>query len=242
MTQYLAIITAYGAVAILVWLSALLYPRLIPAALGCGTDRRWRRAGLFALAALTFVVLEYLRGFWLVQIGETLFLAVLIQVVIYLPFLGYILLCGGRRAAFVPERGALRSLLIGVGLAILALVAYLSTFMPGASTVTTPSFSAADSIVIVTQTLMQTLALGAFLAMISEGWSARLALTLSSLVIVVFHVPEIMQSGLSAAWLGPVLVHLAIGLGLFSAVLFTRNIVWFWPVYAVLALAQTMSA
>ena len=239
MTQYLGIITAYGAAAILAWLAALLYPRLIPAAADYRIDNRWQQAGLFALATLvSFGIGSWQRQGLLLPDGNPLF-GILSQLLILSPILAYIASRRSRAAALVPQRNVLRSLAIGIVLALLALGAYFSTTSGwGDVPAMVDSLAFGADAEILVRTLLQSFAVAAFLALLAAGWSKRVALGLAALFILAIHVPPLLSNGFSAEWLVAILVHLAIGLGIFSAILATRNIVWFWPVFAMLSLLQ----
>lgn len=239
MTQYLGIITAYGAAAILAWLAALLYPRLIPAAAPYTVDRRWQQAGLFALAVLlSFGLGHWRRQGMLLPDGNPLF-ATLNQLVILAPVLIYIASRRNRAAALVPERHVLRSLAIGIGMALLALAAYFSSTNGwGDLPAMAQTLMLGSDAEIVVRTLLQSFAVAAFLALLAGGWSRRAALGLATLLILAIHVPPLLANGFSGEWLMAVLIHLAVGIGIFSAILATRNVVWFWPVFAALSLLQ----
>ncbi len=239
MTQHLGIITAYGAVAILGWLAALLYPRLIPAADTLDSDRRWWRAGVFAAAALAYLGIEYLRRSGLLLQDGNLFFEAVNEVAVLLPILAFIVFYGGRPAAFIPENSLIRSLAVGAGFAILAIAAYFSTQIQGpAFPDMTPSSLLEENVAIVLRTLSKSLAIGAFLALLANCWSAKIALAVSAFGIALLHVPMVWEDGLSFDIFSTLAVHLAVGLGLFSAIIATRNIVWFLPVYTMLALVQ----
>ena len=240
MTQYLSIITAYGAVAILAWLAALLYPRLIPASAISGRAKRSHRIAAFGGACLAAFALEYARRSSLLFDNASTLLDASNQLIVFLPFLAYIALFGGRGAALIPQTNLLRSLAIGVCLAILALAAFVSSASLSAELpALARSLLQAEIAVVMLKTMLQGLAVAAFLALVADGWSVRVALALAALAIAIMHVPILFESGFSVKWLGTLLLNLAIGLGLLSAVLATRNIVWFLPVYAMMTLAQT---
>lgn len=242
MTQYLGIITAYGAVAILAWLAALLYPRLVPQADGYVMRSRWREAGLLGLALLAAIALGEVsrRGYLLT--GKSSLAAIFNMVVIYVPLLAYIVFRRSRAALFFPPRNILRSLLIGLCFGVLAILAYyLTTSAWGELPAVLQGMAFGSSAEILVRALLRTLVVGAFLALVSNGWSNKVALALAGIAITLTQVPGLLESGFTGAWLGMLLVHLAIVIGLISALLVTRNIVWFWPVFAALNLLQFYS-
>ncbi len=239
MTQYLGIITAYGAAAILAWLAALLYPRLIPAAAPYPVDRRWQQLGLFALSVmLSFGLGRWQRQGLLLPADNSLF-AIVNQLIVLAPVLVYVVSRRNRAAVLLPQKHVPRSLAIGIGMALLALAAYFSTtnswsHLPAMAS----SFRIGSDAEIMVRTLLQSVAVAAFLALLAGGWSKRVALGLAALLIMAIHISPLLANGFSSEWLMAVLIHLAVGLGVFSAILATRNIVWFWPVFAALSLLQ----
>lgn len=237
--QHLGIITAYGAAAILAWLAALLYPRLIPTAAPYHPRKRWLQAGLFTLAVLlSFAICAWQKSNLALSDGSLL-LASFSLLATFGPILIYIASRRDRAAVLIPQRHVLRSLLIGIALGLLALAAYFSTTSSwGDLPAMAGALSLASDGKIIVRTLLQSLALAAFLALLGGGWSQRIALALAAICIFAIHVSPLLSNGFSAEWLVALLVHLAVGLGIFSAILATRNIVWFWPVFAMLSMLQ----
>lgn len=235
MTQYLGIITAYGAVAILAWLAALLYPRLLPAAGVHAVERPWLLAGYFVLALAAMIGLSRLQ--LLPDAGPLL--NALNQILIAVPLLIFITAQRSRAAVLIPERHVLRSLAVGAVFAIPALLAFFSS-SDGWHRIPSmvDAMTLADVVEIVVRTLLRCLMVGTFLALVAGGWSGGIALILAGVMIAATQIPSLLDSGFSAAWLGVLVAHVALVVGLLSALLATRNIVWFWPVFAVLNLIQ----
>lgn len=239
MTHFLGIITGYGAAAVLAWLAALLYPRLLPRSVALTASQGWRRAGPYALATLLVLALALMqrRGMLLPQ--DTLLFMALNQLAVYSPILVYIATTRSRAAVFIPEKHVARSLVIGVILALLGLAAYFSAANNWPES---PAFArdlvSAKGAAILWKTLLQSAFIAAFLAFVCHAWSGRIALAVAAAVITALHVPALISQGPSVDLLGLMLVHLALGLGLFSAILVTRNILWFWPVFAVFTVLQ----
>ncbi|WP_338241030.1 hypothetical protein [Aurantiacibacter hainanensis] len=239
MTHYLGIITAYGAVAILAWLLALLYPRLIPAAGEYAVDARWRKAGLFLLALAVAIGLSRLRAQgWLLADGNV-WLSAVNQLLVIVPFLVFILYMRSRAAALIPDRHILRSLAVGAMLAIPALLAFYSS-VDGWQTIPAllDALTLGDTAAIALRSLLRCLVVGAFLALVAGGWSGRTALALAAIAIAATQIPSLLDGGFSAEWLVVLIAHVALVVGLLSAILVTRNIVWFWPVLVALNLLQ----
>lgn len=235
MTQYLGIITAYGAVAVLAWLVWFLYPRLIPASAGYKVDNRWQQAGFFALAIAFSIAISRLQLF--PDEGELF--AVLNRIVILAPVLAFIVSRRSRAAVLIPKKQVLRSLLIGLGLALFGLAAFfLSTATRGDPLVFLQAVQVNATIAILLRTLLHCIVVAAFLALVAGGWSIRTALAVAAIAITATQIPGLLEDGFTAAWLGLLVTHVALVVGLLSAVLATRNIVWLWPVLAVLNLLQ----
>lgn len=235
MTQYLGIITACGAVAVLAWLVCLLYPRLVPAAARYTVDHPWQQAGLFALAIAFSIAISRLQLFP----DEDAFLALLNRIIILAPVLAYVVSRRSRAAVLIPRKQVLRSLLIGFAFALLGLAA----FFLSAATADDPlayvqGVQVSTTITILLRTMVHCVVAGAFLALVAAGWSIRTALTLAALAITATQIPGLLEDGFTAAWLGLLVTHIALVVGLLSAVLATRNIAWLWPVLAVLNLLQ----
>lgn len=239
MTQYLGIITAYGAVAVLAWLAALLYPRLIPAAGEYVVERRWREAGLLALAVAISFGLGLLHGSgWLIP-GDNPLIVAANQLLVFIPILAFIATRKSRAALLVPRKNILRSLAIGVGFALLALAAYFSS-TGGWDDVplVVAGLLSAEGVRIAVFNLLRCVTIGAVIALVSDGWSTRALLLLVGLAIAATQIPSLLTSGFDAAWLGVLVTHVVLVVGLFSAINVTRNVVWFWPVFTALNLLQ----
>ncbi|WAT19023.1 hypothetical protein OZN62_05510 [Aurantiacibacter sp. MUD11] len=238
MTHYLAIITAYSAVAVLAWLAALLQPAFIPPAAARALDRRWLAAGQFALAILAVVALRMLhdRGWLLPETG--VLSATFNQVLQYLPIIAYLAVQRSLAAAFVPAKGALPSLATGVVLAVVAALAYFSVRNDWGE------LPHAVDALFTTETVAPALALGlqdltiaALLALIADGWSRRTALVAAIAVFAVIHLPIMFADGVDMGGILAALANTAVVAGTVSAVLVTRNVLWFLPPHLVLALA-----
>ena len=239
MTLYLGIITAYGAVAVLAWLAALLYPRLIPATAPVFLEHRWKKAGLFALAAAAMVALAFVAGRGLLFTGDGAAQAVLNQFVIFSPMIAYALYCRTRALVLVPQENTARSLAIGLGIGILGLAAFYSSIGRwGELPLLGSALLSGEVVSIAARSLLRCLFVGAFLALVADGWSKRAALLLPALAIALVQIPALFDHGFSVGWLGLLVAHVVLVTGLLSAIWATRNIVWFWPVLTVLNLMQ----
>lgn len=237
MTQYLGIITAYGAVGLLAWLLALLYPRLIPATAEYRTSSRWRQMALFAAATAIAVVLASLVESDLFLAQNDPLLAAANQCVIFAPLLGYFVIYRSRTLVMIPGGNTIRSLAVGVGIAVCALAAYYSAADQWGSLprLGNALFSLA-AVEIAVRALFRCLFIAAFLSLVSSGWSKGVALGLAGFAVALTQIPGLLEDGFSAAWFALLAAHVALVAGLLSAILATRNIVWFWPVFTVLNL------
>ncbi len=243
MTQYLGIITAYSAVAILAWLAALLYPRLIPASAPYVVDRRWRQAGFFLAALVASLALAALIRRDMLLPGDGLAAELLNLLVVTTPVLVYVAAQRSGAAILVPRTNHLRSLSIGVIAASLALAAYFSATGRWAEILTLgQSVSWDDAHTITLRTLQRCLIAAAFLALVAGGWSIRVALGIATVATAAVHVPSLLSDGYTAGWLAMLVMHVALVAGLLSAIHVTRNIVWFWPVFLTLNLLQFATA
>ncbi len=239
MTQHLGIITAYGAVAVLAWLAALLYPRLIPASAKYVVERRWRQVGLLALAVALSIGIALLQRQGWMYAGDSPITSALKRLVILSPLLLFIVSRRDRAAVLIPDKHILRSLGIGVVFALIGLAAYFAS----ATTRIDPfamlnAVQPAQLIEIAIRTLLHCLVVAVVLAVFAGAWSVRTTLWFVALAIAATQVPSLLENGFSATWLGTLVVHVALVAGLLSAVLATRNIVWLWPVLGVLNALQ----
>ncbi|WP_120076810.1 hypothetical protein [Aurantiacibacter odishensis] len=231
MTQTLGIITAFGAVAVLGWLAVLLYPRLIPSAGALSAENRLRPAILFIVAsALAYALAMTIRAGGPLA-GDDPISLTLAQIVIYAPFIALAGFLRTRAALLVPQGNTLRSVAIGIGITVLALAAYYSStdgwrHVP----LLGEALLSGDAAAIALRSILRCLVVGMFIAVFSAAWSSRVVLLIGGVAIALTQVPSLLAEGFSAAWLGVLIAHVALVTGLLSAILATRNIVWFWPV------------
>lgn len=239
MTHYLGIISAYAAVAILAWLTALLYPRLLPAAPVRVVRKRWRGAAELAAVFALIFALSRLASDGSLLAGEDPLAASANLVIVFAPILVWLALKQERAAVLVPAKGLGRSLLIGTVFSLCGIAAYFST-RSGAVDLSLPGAPdlATDAAVLVLRSALRSLVLAAFLAFVADAWSARVAVAIAGLGMAATQVPSLLQDGFTAEWLVIMLAHVALVTGALSAILATRNIVWFWPVLALLGLLQ----
>lgn len=235
MTHYLGIITAYAAVAVLVWLAVLLHPESIPATRDYLPRNRILQLGLFVLATVSVAVLQGLVSHgWLLP-KENPLAAALNQLLIFLPLLIYLIAQRTPAAALVPVHGLLRSLAGGIALSLVALAAYISArdIWAGMPELAASVFSPnqADRFV---QLLMLDLGLGTLLALLSGGWSRKVAIGGLAVLVLLGHIGAAYSAGLGVGAAGGVLLGSLVAFGLLSAIVYTRNAVWFMPVHAVL--------
>ncbi len=243
MTHYLGIIAAYGSVAIMAWLAALLYPRLIPAAAQFPVGKRWRQAGLFLLAtAASFALAASVRR-GLLPVGTSVTAKLLVQIITAAPFLAFIAMQRCRAVIMVPRKNILRSLAIGVVIAVLAIAAFcLSTDRWGDLGLVAGTLVSMEAVTIVLRTLLRCLVVAAFLSVVVGGWSIRVALALAAVAISATQIPALLDEGFTLGWAAMLVIHVALVTGLLSAINVTRNIVWFWPVFFALNVLQFATA
>ncbi|MEL1249555.1 hypothetical protein [Aurantiacibacter gilvus] len=235
MSHYLGIVTAYAAAAVLVWLAALLHPESIPAAREYSPKHRVMQLGLFVLAMIGAAVLQLLENQGLLLPDSDPLDAALNQLLIFMPLVIYLIAQRSPAAAMMPVNGLLRSLAGGVALALIALAAYLSgrgawEDLPDLAA-RMLSVDRADRFA---QLFFLDLALGTLLALLSGGWSRKLALIVLGAIVLLVHIGVARLAGIGFEAIGGVLLGSAVAFGLLSAVIYTRNIVWFWPVHAML--------
>lgn len=239
MSQFMGIITAYGAVAVLAWLAVLLYPRLIPAAQPRFVEQRWRQAGLFGLMIGLSIAIAVLGAHADFFAKDSPLAALLYRLVILAPILLLVASWRSRSAVLIPDRGIGRSLMVGLALALLGILAFCTStgswnVLPAMGN----DLVSAASLEILVRALLHSIVAAAAIALVADAWSVRTTLLLSSVAIAATQVPALLQDGFSAMWLSILAAHVALILGLVSAVLATRNIVWFWPVLILLNLLQ----
>lgn len=235
MSHYLAIITAYAAVAVLVWLAALLHPESIPAAREYALNNRILQLGLFLLAVAATAALQVVenRGWLLPDDDPTT--AALNQLVIFFPLVIYLIAQRTPAAALVPLQGLLRSLAGGVALSLVALAAYIAArgTMEFAPELVGRVF-AADQIDRFAQIMLLDLGLATVLALVIGGWSRKVAFFVLCAMVILTHVVAGYHAGQGLDAAGAVLLGSAVGIGLLSAIIHTRNAAWFLPVHAML--------
>lgn len=239
MTKYLAVITAYGAAALLAWLAVLLYPRLMPEAGRFDVLNRWKAAGLLLFAVALSVGISVMRGEgWLLDYN-TPWVEAVNQLLMYIPLLGYMAYIRSPSGLLIPSTNNLHSLGIGLGIGIVTVCAFFSslTTWQGLEALTT-TIASADAVPIIVRSLLRCLVVGAFLALVMHGWSKATALAIGGIAIALTQLPGLLSDGFSLDWLMMLLAHVALVLGLLSSILATRNIVWFMPVFVLLNLLQ----
>ena len=123
MSDYLGIITAYSAAALLAWLAVLLYPRLLPAPEWQPIRHRWRTAAFLALAAAATASLIYLRNAGNGIAGMDPVSAALGDLLLFVPAGAYIIYVRSRAALLIPQKNIARSLFIGICLSLAAIAA-----------------------------------------------------------------------------------------------------------------------
>lgn len=230
MSHYLGIVTAYAAAGVLVWLAALLYPQSIPAAREHLPKQRTLQLGLFLVAMAGTAVLYWVEGRGLLLPTEDPLSAALNQLLIFLPLLIYLIAQRTPAAAFVPINGLVLSLAGGVALALVALAAYFAARGNWESLpYTTSRLFAADQADRYVQVLLFDLMLGALMALLSQGWSRKVALTVLGIIIFAAHVAAAMHTGYGVEAIGAVLLGTAVAFGVLSAIVYTRNVAWFLP-------------
>lgn len=236
--HYVGIITAYAAVAVLAWLAALLQPTLLPSADARSLDRRWWAVGQFAIALLGITALNMLdnRGWLLPERGP--WLAVVTEMLIFLPILAYIAAQRSCAAALVPARGVPQSLVTGIALALIALLTYLLALNSvGRIPQAVGGLFSMDNLAPAVGLVMQDIAIAALLALIADGWSRRVSLICALAVFAAIHVPFMFAGGVQAGEVVAALTNAAVVAGIVSSILVTRNLLWFLPAHIVLALA-----
>ncbi len=235
MTQTLGIITAFGAVAVLAWLTVLLYPRLIPASAALPAEHPVRYALMFIIAAvLAFAIAAFLGSGGPLDGDDPISLGLRV-IGIYAPFVALAIYLRTPAALLVPPRNTLRSIAVGIGIAILAIAAFYSStdgwkYLPLMGN----ALSDGEAIAISVRSILRVMVVGMFLAIFSAAWPKWVAVLIGGVAIALTQMPTLLAEGFSIAWLGVLAAHVALVTGLLSAILATRNIVWFWPVLAAL--------
>ncbi|MCB2067346.1 MAG: hypothetical protein KDE15_11990 [Erythrobacter sp.] len=237
MTQLLALLTAYGAVAIAAWLAVLLYPHRIPAADSRRLPDRWRWTGGYLLALLAAVGLGMLEARDWLFAADTTPGTMANRLLIYAPLLAFVFWRRSLAAALLPRRDVLASLAIGLAFAVLALAAWFSVIGPQQFPAFAASITQANTVAVALRAALFDIALGTWLALLADGWSRRVALAVTSLATFAAHIAFSLAGGIDSGELLSALTAGAIALGLFSAVLATRNVLWFFPVHLALSLA-----
>lgn len=241
MEHYGGIVAGYGAATTVFW------------AVHLWTRGQWTTGGAFApkrpvlevvLAVLAVIAVIgvgqlYVRGWLLPDEGEAL--QSLNQLLIFAPILLLALVRSQpARALFLPGGAAAPvSLAVGFGLACLAILAYAAVRgLTGELGAISAHIAQPSHISYAVQVLLEDLAIAVLLARLRAATGTGWTIVIVAVLFQLAHIPAFLANGATIETLSSLFLDTAIGLAVFGAVLKSRNILWFWPIHAVLDLMQ----
>ena len=242
-THHLALIVAYGA-ALLGWLIlARLVPSLWPSPSVSSFSHPKRELAWAIGAIVTTIAIGqlYSRGWLLPATSRTRpALDVFNQLLIYSPFLALPLV---RRqplsTAWLPLREIPWRIAAGLGLAIVAVVAY------GLAHADAPPVVAAlrqvydpRHVSYWVQVLLEDVSIAVLFVRVRAAIGFRFSLVLTALLFAAAHIPGLLTSGASQAELLALFGDVALGLGALAVLQRSADVWWFWCVHFAMDMTQ----
>lgn len=238
--DYLGLLAGYGAAMAAFW---AVFIGLKPAFLRneqVAIERPWIELGVLAIgvAGVIGVGQLYVRRLLLPEEGE-LFQS-LNQIAIFAPAVVVLVLQGSFwRKNFLPLRGAVGGLVLGLVLAVTAFTAFIiARHGIGAWPAMGQQIVNPGNISIAVQVALEDLLIAALASrlMAATGW--RVAIVVAAALFAAAHIPAMLAEGEHLADLGSLLLDTGLGVMVIGAILASRSIWWFWPVHAVMDLTQ----
>lgn len=240
--HYAALLVSYTVALLAMSRVARRAPSLWPAPEAAPFAHPWRELAL-ALAATVAVVaigMLYSRG-WLLPAtsAHRPALDAVNQLVIYAPFLLLLVLRRqGPETAWLPMRGVLRRVAVGLALALLALLSY-ALARPGLAA--WPRLVAAvyapDHISHLVQVLLEDTSLAILFVRLRSAFG-RWTLVLVATLFAAAHVPGMLAGGADAGALWHLLGDVALGVLALTLLQRLRDVWWFWMVHFALDMTQ----
>jgi hypothetical protein len=241
-SHYAALLLSYGVVLLAMWEIARRAPQLWPAPDAAGFAHPWRELAwvLAAIIAVLVVGMLYTRGWLLPATSKHRpALDAVNQLLIYAPLLLLLALRHqGLETAWLPRRGVLARIGIGLGLAWLGLLAYaLARPGLGAWPRLVAEVYAPSHVSHLVQVLLEDVGIAIVFVRL-RGALGRWTLVVVAALFAAAHVPGMLAAGadMSALW------HLAgdVVLGVLALALLQRlrDVWWFWMVHFALDMTQ----
>lgn len=242
-THYPPLVAGY-LVALAGWLAAQrLFPTLWPAEPVPELARPWRELGIALLGAVAVLAVGqlWIRGIRLPEEGAAgPLLAALNQLFIFAPILLVPVL---RRqpwtTAWLPLPRLPQRLLVGVGLASLAVTAY-ALLRAGAD----PPWAVAarigryDHLDEMVQVLLEDLTIAILFVRLAAAIGRRWATVGVAVLFAAGHVPALLSAGAAPAELARLVLDAGLGVAVILVLQRSRDVVWFWCVHFCLDMTQ----
>jgi hypothetical protein len=242
-THYPPLVAGY-LVALAGWLAAQrLFPTLWPAEPVPELARPWRELGIALLGAVAVLAVGqlWIRGIRLPEEGAAgPLLAALNQLFIFAPILLVPVL---RRqpwtTAWLPLPRLPQRLLVGVGLASLAVTAY-ALLRAGADPpwVMAGRIGSYDHLDEMVQVLLEDLTIAILFVRLAGAIGSRRATVLVACLFAAGHVPAMVSQGATWHELGGLLRDAGLGVAVIVVLQRSRDVVWFWCIHFCLDMTQ----
>jgi hypothetical protein len=242
-SHYAALLFSYAVVLLAMSGIARRAPRLWPAPEAAGFAHPWRELAwaLAAVAAVLVIGMLYARGWLLPATSKRRpALDAVNQVVIYAPLL---LLLAWRRhgleTAWLPRRGVLARVGIGLGLAWLALFAYaLVRPGPGAWPRLIAEVYAPSHVSYLVQVLLEDVSIAILFVRLRGAVGQRWTLVLVAVLFAAAHVPGMLAGGTDASSLLRLSGDVVLGVLALTLLQRVRDVWWFWMIHFALDMTQ----
>lgn len=241
-SHYAALVLSYAVVLLAMSGIARRAPRLWPASEAAGFAHPWRELAwaLAAVVAVLAIGVLYARGWLLPATSKRRpALDAVNQVVIYAPLL---LLLALRRhgldTAWLPRRGVLARVGIGLGLAWLALFAYaLVRSGPGTWPRLMAEVYAPSHVSHLVQVLLEDVSIAIVFVRLRAA-VGRSTLVLVAVLFAAAHVPGMLAGGADASSLWRLSGDVVLGVLALTLLQRLRDVWWFWMVHFALDMTQ----
>jgi hypothetical protein len=241
--HYTALLLAYAAALLAMSVIARRAPQLWPAPEAASFAHPWRELAwaVAAVAAVLAIGMLYSRG-WLLPATSTHrpALDAVNQVVIYAPFLLLLVVRRhGLDTAWLPTRGVLARIAIGLGLALLALFAYaLARSGPGAWPRLVADVYAPRHVSHLVQVLLEDVSIAILFVRLRGALGSRWTLVLVAVLFAAAHVPGMLASEADASSLWQLSGDVVLGVLALTVLQRLRDVWWFWMVHFALDMTQ----
>lgn len=199
----------------------------------------WREVGWALLALVPVVGLGWLWGAGRL-FPRTGFYEAINQVLIFSPLL--VLLAVRRQplsSAWLRASRVWLRVLIGLGLALLAILVFTSIRAGGASwpTVVSQVYTVGNSARAV-QVFLEDVAIAIFFVRFAAALGTRNTVLLVAVLFSLLHVPALVQSGASLSSLGHLVLDTGLAVGILAVLQRSADVWWFWMVHFAMDMMQ----